>query len=338
MKVYKVIILFVILLVASRSTRAQVGLDKLAQSTMNFLLVSISPEASAMGNAVYASNEGALSIFYNPAGLAFSEKSVDVSLNFTQWIADINYLGGAISYNLGNFGVVGAHVMTVDYGTINGASLINPALQFQYPAGYIDNGPISNVGAYSFGISYAKRINEQFGIGGNIRYVGQNLGDQVYFDKSGQSNDAAKLVFDAGVIYNTGYRNFRFGMAIRNFASQIKREEIEEQLPLTFTIGTAIDILKFIVPEHDSGTNLTLTSDYIHSNNYSERVNFGMEYKIFDVLFFRGGYQTNRDIASWSGGIGFRQQVMDYSVSVNYSYSQMEVFDNVNRLSLGFSF
>lgn len=320
------------------NVNAQVGLDKLAQSTMNFLLVSISPKASGMGEAYFANSSGALSMFYNPAGLVNTEKTFDVTLNYTQWIADISYLGGGVAYNMGDFGTVGVQLMTVDYGTINGTRLVSASQQGQYPAGFIETGEVGNVGAYSFGISYAKRINQRFSIGGNIRYVGQNLGTNQFLGGSSKDNNASKLVFDAGVIYDTQYKGFKFGMAIRNFASNIKREEIDEQLPLSFTVGTIVNLWDIIIPDHDASTSMNLAVDYLHSNSYSERLNFGLEYKFLDRIFLRGGYQTNRDIASWSGGIGVIQPILDYAIEINYSYSQMDIFDNVSRLSVGFQF
>jgi hypothetical protein len=312
----------------------QVGLDKLAQSTMNFQLVSISPRASAMGEAFYAVGTGAESIFYNPAGMVESNNTFNVVVDYTQWIADINYLGGAASWNLGNYGAVGISLLSVNYGTIYGTSLdpnTGSAL------GYIDNGTLSNVSAYSFGVSYAKAVSTQFAIGGNIRIAGQNLGESHFTDGTDTKNNATKLVFDVGVKYYTGFKNFRFGMAIRNFSSNIIREAVYEQLPLTFTVGTAIDLMDFINPAHSTDDALTLAVDFLHSNNYSERFNVGAEYKLLGVIALRGGYQTNRDVASWSAGIGLNKTIDGNEIQVSYSFSKMDVFKNINRLSVGFS-
>lgn len=315
-------------------TFGQVGLNKLAQSTMNFQLVSISPKASAMGDAYYAVGTGAESIFYNPAGLAVGSHTFNVVVDYTQWIADINYVGGAASWNMGNFGALGVSLLSVNYGTIYGTS-IDPNQGSE--SGYIDNGTISNVNAYSLGISYAKAISTQFAIGGNIRLAGQNLGENHFVDGTSSKNNATKLVFDAGVIYYTGYKNFRFGMAIRNFSSNIIREKIYEQLPLTFTIGTAIDLMDFINPSHSPDNSFTFAVDFLHSNSYSERFNIGAEYRLLGMVALRGGYQTNRDIASYSFGIGLNKSIGGNDIGVNYSYSKMDVFKDINRISVEFS-
>ncbi len=320
---------FMTILFITSTLFAQVGLNKLAQSTMNFQLISISPKASSMGEAFYSIGIGSESVFYNPAGLSLTKHQYDITLNYTQWIADINYLGGAVAYNLENYGTVALSALTVDYGTIYGTQL-DPSSSSA--SGYIETGNVSNVGAYSFGLSYAKSINEKFSIGGNVRIVGQNLGTNTFVNGVSKENKATKLVFDAGVLYNTGFKNFRFGMAIRNFSSNIKREEISEQLPLTFTMGGAIDLMKFLNEKNND--ELTLAIDFLHSNSYSERINLGAEYKFLEMLSLRAGYQTNRDIASWSAGVGFFTTLSDYNLEVNYSFSKMDIFNNVNRLSL----
>ncbi|MCL5021056.1 MAG: PorV/PorQ family protein, partial [Bacteroidetes bacterium] len=259
------------------AAHAQVTINKVAQSTMNFQLVSISPIASGMGEAYYAVGTGADAIFYNPAGMAEMSAKFNVVLDYTQWIADINYYAGAVAWNLDNYGAIGFSVLSVNYGTINGTSL-NPM------GGYIDNGPVTNVGAYSVGLTYAKKINTQFEVGGNARLVGQDLGDNTFVNGMTTKNDATKLAFDLGVKYTTLFNDFRFGMAIRNFSSDITRELIAEQLPLTFTMGAAIDLLDFVDKDHSKGTAFTLAVDFLHSNNYSERFNMGVEYKFLGML------------------------------------------------------
>jgi hypothetical protein len=335
MKTFKTILIVIFCLSSIITSYGQIGLNKLAQSTMNFQLVSISPKASAMGEAFYSVGTGSESVFYNPSGLSVKNKQFDVTLNYTKWIADITYLAGAVSYNLEEYGTVALSVVSVNYGTIYATSL-DPSLSSSL--GYIDLGTLDNVGAYSFGLSYAKSINQKFSIGGNIRYVGENFGSNTFVDGTTEENKFSKLVFDAGVLYNTGFKNFRFGMAIRNFSSNIKRKEIDERLPISFTMGAAIDLLGFIEPNHSKNDELTFAIDFLHSNSYSERTNLGIEYRLLGMLAIRGGYQTNRDIASWSAGLGLNTTLSGYDVEINYSFSKMDIFDSVNRIGLGLHF
>jgi hypothetical protein len=335
MKLYMLRIMLIIVFFISNNLFGQVGIKKLAQSTFNFQLVSTSPRASGMGDAFYAVGNGAESVFYNPAGLALGESDIDVSMSYTQWIADINYLTLAVAYNLGNFGNVAVSLLTVDYGEINATKLLTFVSNEDDPIGYIDMGKMSNIGAYSIGFSYAKSISTQFSIGGSVRLIGQNLGTSTFINGTTTENDKSKLIFDAGVKYLTDFKDFRFGMAVRNFGTSVKREIIDEQLPLTFTIGTAIDLYKFINVQNENQV-LTLAIDFLQSNSYTERFNIGLEYIYLKIFSLRAGYQTNRDISSLAAGIGLNTNLLGSAVEINYSYSQMEVFNDINRLSLNF--
>ncbi len=320
------------------SADAQVGLKKVGQSTMNFLLVSISPHASAMGEAYCALGTGVESILFNPAGISETTNRFEMQAYNTQWIGDINYFGGSFIWNLQQFGALGFSLLSVDYGTIYGTSLLaGEAEKESYPLGYIDLGKIDNVGAYACGLSYGRAISTQFLVGGDIRIVGQNLG-QSQLANGFKDNNAVKMVFDAGVKYHTGFHGFRFGMSIRNFSSNVKREEIEEQLPLLFTMGMAIDLLDVITPAFSQNNSLNLAVDFLHPNNYSERVNYGLEFLMFEHFAIRGGYQTNQDLASWSAGIGLNYNVGKNNLRFDYSYSDFDLFSGVNRLSVGIAF
>jgi hypothetical protein len=304
---------------------------------MNFLLVGTASKASAMGEAFVVTGVGSESIFYNPAGLAIGANEFDINLNYTEWIADINYVSGAMGWNLSEFGAVGFHLLTVDYGDIIGTSLISASENNQYPLGYKDNGLISNVNAFVLGLTYSKSITQEFSLGFTIKYAAQNLGQNT-FGSTTIDNDASIFAFDAGVRYQTSFNGFAFGMFLRNFSTNIQREEIEEQLPLVFSFGASINLLEFIQENKSDESSVIFEADFLHQNNYSERVNMGMEYQFMKMFFIRGGYQTNRDLASWSGGLGFRTTLSDYEVALDYSYSSFEYFTSVNRISLNFSF
>jgi hypothetical protein len=331
------IIILVFTLLSVQQIFSQTDLNKTAQSTMNFLLVGTSSKACAMGEAFVTSGTGSQSIFYNPAGLALVDNTFDINLNYTQWIADINYLSGAVGWNLLEYGVIGVHLLTVDYGDINGTSLISPAEQNLYPLGYKDNGLVSNVAAYVVGLTYSKLITQEFSLGFTIKYAGQNLGQNT-FGTSTVKNDASIFAFDAGVRYQTDFNGFTFGMFLRNFSTNIQREEIEEQLPLLFSFGASINLLELIQEKYSNENGIIFEADFLHQNNYTERVNLGVEYKFLKIFSLLAGYQSNRDLASWSAGAGFNSSVSDYDIAVNYSYSSFDIFNSVNRISLNFSF
>ena len=315
-----------------------VGLDKLAQSTMNFLQVGVVPRACGLADAYMAVGKGAESIFYNPAALPEIEGRAEVFVSNTQWIADINYLAGALALNLDNWGALGVSFLVVDYGDIIGTTLLDYDNFSSNPLGYVETGMIENVGAYAFGLSYARRISSHFLMGGTVRYAGQQLGSLIT-DTGETENNVNKLVFDLGVKYHTGFKGFRFGMAIRNFATAVKYQEITAQLPLTFAFGAALNLMEVIQPNASEDQNLLFTFEFVHPNNYTERLNFGLEYTFMDLFSVRSGYSGNHDVLGINAGIGVKPKISGKRVIIDYSYSSsIDYFNDINRISIGFSF
>lgn len=319
---------------AAATAAAQVGLNKVGQSTLNFQLVSVSPRASGMGEAFCSVGRGAESLFFNPAGIAEPGGRLDAQITLTQWIAGIRYLAGAVIWNAGVLGSVGLSAVSVDYGTLHATSLLSEGESGLYPLGYRDDGEMRNVGAWSVGLAAGRAISRPFSIGGGVRLAGQSLGVSR-MPAGAEDNDAVKLVFDAGVKYDTGWKGFRFGMAIRNFSSNLRREEISEPMPVLFTMGAAMDLMAVVDPGHGPDRAFTVAVDFLHPNNYSERVNAGCELRLLGVFALRGGIQTNRDLASWSVGAGLAGRLGSRSAAFDYAYSDMDLFDGVHRFSLG---
>jgi hypothetical protein len=61
----------------------------------------------------------------------------------------------------------------------------------------------------------------------------------------------------------------------------------------------------------------------------------GLEYKFMKILALRGGYQSNTDLAGFSGGIGITPpSIGGAKLEIGYSYSVLDIFDGINRFSL----
>jgi len=107
------------------------------------------------------------------------------------------------------------------------------------------------------------------------------------------------------------------------------------ELPLTFIIGFAMDVLDFM-GEHQN--NLLVSIDATHPRDYSERIHLGAEYLFMDMIALRAGYKFNYDVEGLSAGVGLQKDIGSLKLDVGYSFSESEYFDAVNRISFGFSF
>ncbi len=307
---------------------------KYAQTGFQFLSVPADARTAALAEAVTSLEMNSRSSFANPACLGFMEKTVDLSLSSNAWIAKIdhNNLSLAISPFGGRYGVVGATYRGVDYGEIQGT-----AVSSADPRGYILTDMINPVAA-SWGLSYAKKLNDRFAVGGHISKVLMNFGDMVISaSETGDSTTtvsyaSSPFALDFGTIYKMGIESLQFGMSIRNFSGEVKYENEGFQLPLAFTLGISADIFDFTPLKKSQ--SLLVSIDATHYRERPEQVKLGVEYTLMNFVALRGGYITNSDENTFSFGMG----VSKFGFGFDYAYVPFESFDAVQMMTLSFEF
>jgi len=220
-------------------------------------------------------------------------------------------------------------MQTSDYGSIIGTRVADNT------AGFIETGNIE-VEALAMGVSFAKSLTDRFSVGGQVKFVSQSLGNTLMPDGSEKSNKTDGLAYDFGTIYYPGIKSFRFGMGVRNFSKNFKYEDDSFPLPLTFTMGVALDVMDF-AGSFGENHNLLVEVDAVHPIDYTERVNMGIEYGFKKIFFLRGGYKFNHDTEGLSLGIGFSIRLIGLMTKLSYSFNDAGVFSPVNRISIGIS-
>jgi hypothetical protein len=307
------------------------GIKKVAQTGLQFLKVDVGARAAAMGGAFLVGGYDASIMFYNPAGIANISSDLDLFAGQTQWIADINYNTAAVVKNFGTLGTFGISIVLADYGD----DIIGTQVATN-DKGYVETGNL-DVGAYAIGISYAKQLTDKFTVGAHVRYTGQKLGENLMADGSTMENKVDGLSFDFGTIFYPGFKSFRFGMSVRNFSADYQYEEESFELPLTFTIGVAMNVLDFMESQSENHS-LVVAIDAIHPRDYTERIHLGTEYWFNNMFALRGGYKFNYDEEGLTAGLGVKLNVSNMNFKLDYAYTDFGVFDSVNRFSVGFSF
>lgn len=306
------------------------ALKKLGQAGFKFLDVGVGARPAAMGEAFIMVGEDANAIFYNPAGIGKMDSKFDILANITYWIADIKYNAAALVVNGGIWGNFGFSIISPDYGEIIGTRVAGTE------QGYEETGNIAP-GALAVGIAYGRALTDRFTVGGHIKYASQDLGSNLMGDSSIVNNEATSLAYDFGTIFYPGFKSFRLGMSILNFSPELRYQEEGFQMPLTFKIGVAMDLLDFMGEHPDH--SFVLAVDAIHPRDYTERIHIGGEYWFKDMVALRAGYKLNYDEAGLNAGVGFKTpDVGGVFIKVDYAYSDMGVFNTVNRFSIGIVF
>ncbi len=318
---------------------ASAKMKKLGQVGMTWLSIGASARAAGMGNAFNNIAGDPASAFYNPAGLAYIERGAAL-FNYTQWVAEINVMDLAAFYRVGEYGVFGFSFRTVDYGTVYGTKIDETNLL----TGYSDTGDL-DVGAYSFGIVYARKLTDRFSLGAQFKYAGEKLGkNEAWKEFEATENTVSTAdagfpwaAFDLGFGYETGIKSLKLTASLRNFSKQLLYEDERFQLPLTFEIGLSIDPFD-LVPgfEAPDGHSAILAFEGVDNRDKPEDYQIGLEYTLYDMISLRLGRRDATDAAG-SGlcaGAGFKLNLAGISGRLDYSYSDFgDVFDPVNRVS-----
>ncbi len=329
------LLLFGILLISDSFAQTR---DKRAQTTMKFLSVSTNARASAMGTAMTSvESNAAYAMLYNPAGLSRLPEKIDMSFGLVNWIDGIDYNMGAVAYRPsdGRYGVFGLNLVAVDYGEID-ETIVGPGQKGYYRLGTF------RPHAYSVGLAYARALTGRFSVGGNLKYVGLNLGSGTQALASDGSLEREEFVaetvgFDFGVLYLTGFESLTLGMSVRNFSQDVSFNLTDSELPLTFRIGMSMDILDLWEID-DQMHSFLVSIDANRPRDFDEQIILGGEYTFMERFAVRAGYGYPTDTQQISAGFGIRQPVGSVNLAIDYSYTNFDVFSNVNTFSVQFGF
>jgi hypothetical protein len=195
--------------------------------------------------------------------------------------------------------------------------------------------------AVALGLGYAKQLTDQFSVGGQIRWVKQDLGESmvpvintgVDTTEKTVTNKLTPLVFDFGTQFKTGIKSLVFGMSVRNFSAEMKYAEEGFQTPLVFNLGISMNLMD-LVGEMPFDQALYMSLDASHYRDHPEQIKVGLEYKILNMLSLRGGYMSAVDEGS---GLSFGLGITKFGFAFDYSYTPFGVFNKVQRMTARFS-
>ncbi len=283
-----------------------------------------------MGGVLLVNNSpNANAAFGSPAILAHIP-GFDVQFNSMNWIADIKHSSVAISKGFGKYGTFGLSYVAMDYGDI--PETIHEERQGGTTAPVI-TGEYFTGSDIALGLSYAKLITDRLSLGGNIRYINEEIAG------IGMSNWA----IDFSTLYYTGINSLRLSIAAKNFGSdthlvgyseELQSEPVDIRMPLEFRTAVAYD---FFALDEDNNYLTVVLEGKVQSDG-SEKVNVGTEYVFQNMIYVRGGYRFNYDSEGLTFGLGVRYPFGAYGISFNYTYLDFGVLNQVSMFSFGLVF
>lgn len=300
--------------------------NKGARTSMQFLKIGLGARQSAMGEASIAMVRDVNSVFWNPANIS-GIGTMEVSFSYVRWLADMNYVSGAIGYRLGSLGVLAGYVGSLDYGNIPEALAVSPTGNNDTRTGASFTG-----GDLMAGLSFSREFTDRLSIGISAKYLHERLWD---FNTS-------TIAFDVGTNYDLGFKGIRLAMSAQNFGGAVNYLEQGSQteeydLPIIFRIGLSANVIsgsESALLDMGPSHRMRFGFEAINTNDFSERLHFGAEYTFGDFIALRGGYRFNYEEGSLSAGFGLFPSIGNMEARIDYSYVQYEFLDAPHRFSV----
>jgi hypothetical protein len=170
-------------------------------SSTQLLVVPSAKHLSGGGAAATATGMDAT--FWNPAGLAMSENSIDAIFSNRQYFADIDNSFFGVATDIGSY-KMGVTVRSFNMGDINETTVF-------FPDG---TGQVFTPNFSILGGTIAKKLSDNTSVGMNVNYIREGFGRVT----------ASGMAFDLGVQYKglLGREDLDVGFTLKNFGSPVK--------------------------------------------------------------------------------------------------------------------
>jgi len=300
------LIILTFTLIINLTTLAYSG-DNPASTGLSFLKLGAGSRAVGLGEAYIAVANDASGTYWNPAGLV-NLSGTELMFTHNKWLQDITNEFAALGFRSGK-NAFGISFMSNTIGGIE--------RRVKASAEPLD---VLNAHDIMLGLSYARRIGENFNLGTTVKYLYQ----KIYIES------ASGLAVDFGLQYNTSLQGLKTGIVFQNFGFMSKLQEESTKLPQTIRLGLAYQL-----PFQILNGEFLLATDWMKILESTYHLNFGFEYNFIKYFALRFGYQTGFDDKGIHGGfgVGFNRYRLDYAY-VPFTSD----LGNSHRISFGICF
>ena len=333
--------------------------DRAGEAGASELLINPWARSSGWGGANSASVKGIEAMNLNVAGLAFT-RNAELTFANTRWLSgtDINIFSIGFAKQIGETGVLGITVTSMDFGEIDVTTVDLP----DGGIGTFDPNYL-NIGA-----AYSKRFSNSISGGIVVRLISEATADV----------NARGVAIDAGVNYVTAKNDaFKFGITLRNVGPTtnyqgnglslqadvpntdktltFQRRSNEFELPSLVNIGASYDFFLTEVTEKENGDfiadhRITASGTFTSNSFTRDQIRVGAEYAFQEKFMARFGYvyedetQDEELTRTTSVGPTFGATIevpfgdAGSTFGVDYSYRMTRTFDGTNAIGVRLTF
>ena len=243
-----------LLIIAQSTNQNDLQLNTIT-TALPFMAITPDSRAGGMGEAGTALSPSSSSVYWNTAGLSFSEKNSEISLSYTPWLRQLtndmhlSYLSGY--YRVNKKHSIGGALRYFSLGEITFTDASGNVLRDDKP------NEFEITGAYAF------KLSDKFSIGVNGKFAYSNLTGGLtvagVMTKPGKVG-AADLSF---AYYNDRIKigktdaTYQFAATINNIGNKVAYSVLAKRdfIPMNLKIGNAI------VAKYDSYNKVTYSID-----------------------------------------------------------------------------
>ncbi len=272
------------------------------------LKIVSSASAAAQGATGSFSSQDALCFFENPASSLF-QNGKTASITQSYWLFDTTMNNGAYTSNQGET-AFGAGYRYLDYGKIDRRDEIGDKIGEFHPMDI------------NVSLNFARRLHPNHYAGITVNTIYEKIDAASSFG----------LSFDLGYTYLTPLQNLKIAAAIKHLSSEALFTKMDKEyvdIPITLEAGIIKD---FTVGSIWSSAEIKVIK---HEDDDDVKANVGINTKIFENLYLRGGYKLGYDAEDLSMGFGLALK----KFSLNYAFLPFkEHLDDVHMLELSYHF
>tara|TARA_B100000579_G_scaffold31508_1_gene22057 strand:+ start:23383 stop:24447 length:1065 start_codon:yes stop_codon:yes gene_type:complete len=325
------------ILLSSSVVGQEEGDSRTGEAGASELLINPWAQSSGMSGANTASVNGLESVFLNVAGLTTVD-GTELCFSHASWFADISINAFGFAQKLGDSGVLGFSVMSLDFGDIERTTYENP-----------DGG----IGTFSpqfmnIALSYAKKFTYSMSAGFTVKMISE----------SAAQLSANGVAIDAGVHYQTGENGeAKFGITLKNIGPRMSFEGDGDDITLTGPNGSDMTVeLRSAAFELPSLLNigasydvlfedirLTISETFVSNSFSKDQFLTGLEFSWKEMVSLRGGYAYESGIfddfdsgrttvfTGMSAGISLELPISDETnFGFDYSYRPADPLQSVH--------
>lgn len=316
------------------------------ERTIEFLKIYPGAKAVAMGGAFASIGEDVTALYYNPGSVAFFQRG-ELGLHYSHWTAYYSTDCWAET----TYGFIG--IIKPIFSHVIGMQMIYFSSYPQLVIYLEDGSDPSKISNFAIGISYAKKITHNLGIGGTLKiiyghYPAGWLEKKLYPD---MKENTWGFAFDTGILYKFVIpKNLRIGISLLHLGPKINSlTPPPSTISLPYTLKAGVSYKIPFMQLHSLQMAAEITKVMVHFfEDWREKgtkylwittwKSIGIEYAFRESIFLRGGYFEDREQKrigyTFGGGIYIKPILLDIATD-SYIYP----FDTENwRISLTYRF